>query len=60
MKIADEIREETMEFANFQHIIGLLKKDFDDKFIAKAFKMPIKKVQTHSRSGNILLKATTL
>lgn len=41
MTIADHIREET----TFQHIKGMLEKDFDDKFIADVFKMPIKKVR---------------
>ena len=41
MTIADHIREET----TFQHIKGMLEKDFDDKLIADVFKMPIKKVR---------------
>jgi predicted transposase/invertase (TIGR01784 family) len=45
MTIADHIREETMEFATFQHIKGLIEKGFDADLIADAFKLPIKKVQ---------------
>jgi predicted transcriptional regulator len=45
MTIADEIREETMEFATFQHIKGLLEEGLNADTIAKAFKMPLKKVR---------------
>ena len=45
MTIADEIREKTMEFATFQHIKGLLEEGLNADTIAKAFKMPVKKVQ---------------
>ena len=45
MTIADEIREKTMEFATFQHIKGLLEEGLNADTIAKAFKMPMKKVQ---------------
>ena len=41
MTIADHIREET----TFQHIKGLLEEGLDVNFIAKAFKIPVKKVQ---------------
>ena len=41
MTIADHIREET----TFQHIKGLLEEGLDANFIAKAFKIPVKKVQ---------------
>lgn len=45
MTIADHIREETMELVTFQHTKDLLENGFDDKFIAEAFKLPLKKVQ---------------
>ena len=49
MTIADRIRAEerevTMEFATFQYIKGLIEEGLDANFIAKAFKMPVKKVQ---------------
>lgn len=45
MTIADEIREETLEIMNFNYIKGLLEEGLDADLIAKAFKMPIKKVQ---------------
>ena len=49
MTIADHIRAEereiTMEFATFQHIKGLIEEGLDANFIAKAFKIPVKKVQ---------------
>ena len=45
MTIADEIREETMEFATFQHIKGLLEESLNADTIAKAFKMPLKTVR---------------
>ena len=49
MTIADHIRAEerevTMEFATFQHIKGLLEEGFNADIIAKAFKIPVKKVQ---------------
>ena len=41
MTIADHIREET----TFQHIKGLLEQGFNADTIAKAFKIPVKKVQ---------------
>ena len=46
MTIADEIRKETLEIMNFNYIKGLLEEGLDADLIAKAFKMPIKKVQT--------------
>ena len=45
MTIADRIREETMEFATFQYVKGMLEKGFDAEFISDAFKIPVKKVQ---------------
>ena len=49
MTIADHIRAEereiTMEFATFQHIKGLIEEGFNADTIAKAFKIPVKKVQ---------------
>ena len=49
MTIADHIRTEerevTMEFATFQHIKGLIEEGLNADTIAKAFKLPIKKVQ---------------
>jgi chorismate mutase len=41
MTIADHIREET----TFEHIKGLLEEGFRDETIAKAFRLPIKKVR---------------
>ena len=41
MTIADHIREET----TFQHIKGLIEEGFNADTIAKAFKIPVKKVQ---------------
>jgi hypothetical protein len=49
MTIADHIRAEeraiTMELVTLQHTKNLLEKGFDDKFIAEAIKLPLKKVQ---------------
>jgi hypothetical protein len=49
MTIADHIRaeerEKTIELVTFQHTKDLLENGFDDKFIAEAFKLPLKKVQ---------------
>ena len=41
MTIADHIREET----TFEHIKGLIEEGFNADTIAKAFKIPVKKVQ---------------
>ena len=45
MTIADEIREETIEITTFNYIKGLLEEGLNANTIAKAFKIPIKKVQ---------------
>lgn len=45
MTIADHIREETREEVTFQLTKNLLKKGFDDKFIADVVNLPLKKVQ---------------
>jgi hypothetical protein len=49
MTISDRIRAEerevTMELATFQYIKGMLEEGFNADTIAKAFKLPIKKVQ---------------
>ncbi len=45
MTIADHIRKDTMEFATFQHIKGLLEIGLNADAISKAFKIPVKKVQ---------------
>ncbi len=49
MTIADHIRAEeraiTMELVNFQHTIDLLEIGMDAETIARAFKLPLKKVQ---------------
>ena len=45
MTIADRIREETIEFTTFNYIKGLLEEGLNADTIAKAFKIPIKKVQ---------------
>ena len=43
--IRAEEREITIEFTTFQHIKGLLEEGFNADTIAKAFKIPVKKVQ---------------
>ena len=49
MTIADHIRAEereiTIEFTTIQHIKGLIEEGFNADTIAKAFKIPVKKVQ---------------
>ena len=45
MTIADHIREETVEKTTFNYIKGLLEEGLNANTIAKAFKIPIKKVQ---------------
>ena len=49
MTIADRIRAEerevTMEFATFNYVKGLVEEGFNADTIAKAFKIPVKKVQ---------------
>jgi predicted transposase/invertase (TIGR01784 family) len=45
MTIADHIREEEREITTFNYIKGLLEEGFNADTIAKAFKIPVKKVQ---------------
>ena len=45
MTIADRIRIEEREMTTLEHIKGLLEEGLDANFIAKAFKIPVKKVQ---------------
>ena len=44
MTVDQQIRIEATENVTFQHIKGLLEEGFDADTIAKAFKMPLKKL----------------
>jgi Putative transposase, YhgA-like len=45
MTSADQIREETMEFANFQYIKGLIQNGISPEIIAKSFGLSIQKIE---------------
>ena len=45
MTVDQQIRMETIENVTFQYTKGLLEKGLDAETIAKAFKIPVKKVQ---------------
>jgi hypothetical protein len=46
MTIADHIRAEEREVTTFNYIKGLLEEGLDVNLISKAFKIPVKKVET--------------
>ena len=45
MTATEQLREETMEYANFNHIKGLIQNGISPEIIAKSFGLPIQKIE---------------
>ena len=45
MTATEQLTEETMEFANFNHIKGLIQNGISPEIIAKSFGLPIQKIE---------------